>query len=916
MTDSSLSTDRRLTLAALAVVVLLSALDQTIVATAMPRIIEELQGLSMYAWVTTAYLLTSTASVPIYGKLSDQYGRKPLLIFGVLLFLTGSALCGLAGEFGSLPVLGDGMMQLIVFRAVQGLGAGGLMTVSFAIMADMYPPRERGRLFGVFGSVFGLATVIGPFIGGYLTDHGATTLLGYEIAGWRWVFYVNLPLGLIALFMIAYRLPRLRKWGQSPFPDGQEMGTVPISRNVDYPGAVLVVLTATLLLLALSLGGTRYPWLSAPIAGLLLAAAVALGVFIRVESRAVNAILPLHLFRIPTFRIATLAAFVMSMAFLGVVMFMPLYMQVVQGVSATRSGVALLPLMAGMMVSSILTGRLVTRLGRYKPFMVGGGVLLFAGVVALTGIGPDTTTRDLAWRLALTGVGLGPAQTLFSLVIQNAAPPTHIGVATSMSQFSRQMGATVGVALFGTFLTHGLTSELPKHVPLLPGASAPQIDLAHAQSEAMHVDEIRTRVDAAMESRFTLLTRAYDGDAAAVSEIVGDPRMPAQIKASLADGGVRGYVHRHLLDRVAVMEQGLSAGPEGRDRLLQDPELPSMLRQQLANIPARAFNDPALMTAVAALFREALLAKEPDIAAAAVRSTLETVRAAMSVYAGQLVEQTERGVKVAFSSSIVHMLERALWIVGAALLIVLFIPELPLRASGSVGEDDFGGRTCRGRRCREGRRRGGHRREGQCRPHPREGQSREGQCRGRQSRVRRPRVVGPESGSTTQSSCSPKAYSRTPARRAASVRNSVIPAYAGTQKSACWVPAFAGMTEGRRRASNPGDSLWLVASSFFASLRTQVLALARRRSRLSRECLLANACSTRSVLPYFFLLAFFFRPPVFFFFGTFAPARRASDRPIAIACLRLVTFWPELLRSVPRLRSRMVFSTFFEAFLL
>ena len=466
MTDLVITpAEKRLTLAALAVVVLLSALDQTVVSTAMPRIIEQLQGLSMYAWVTTAYMLTSTVSVPIYGKLSDQYGRKGILIIGVVTFLAGSVLCGLAGEFGELPLLGSGMMQLIVCRAIQGLGAGALMTVSFAVMADLYPPRERGRLFGVFGSVFGIATVVGPFIGGFLTDHGTFQFLVHEVAGWRWVFYVNLPLGLLALFMIMFRMPVLRHG---------------VGGRIDYLGAVLVVLMASTLLLGLTLGGTSYPWDSPYILALFVTGAVSLAIFLWVEARATNPILPLHLFRIHAFRMTALASFVMSTAFLGVVMFMPLYMQVVQGINATQSGFALLPLMGGLIVSSITCGRLVTRTGRYKAFMIGGGVVLIAGVVALTGIGPDTTSADLTWRLILTGVGLGPAQTLFNLVIQNSAPPPEVGVATSTGQFARQMGATVGVAIFGTFLVHGLTEELPKHVPMLPGVNEQRIDLAHA----------------------------------------------------------------------------------------------------------------------------------------------------------------------------------------------------------------------------------------------------------------------------------------------------------------------------------------------------------------------------------------------------------------------------------------------------
>ena len=665
MTDLQItSAERRLTLAALAVVVLLSALDQTIVATAMPRIIEELRGLSMYAWVTTAYMLTSTVSVPLYGKLSDQYGRKPILISGVLMFLVGSALCGLSGEFGDLPVIGGGMMQLVVFRALQGLGAGALMTVSFAVMADMYPPRERGKLFGVFGSVFGLATVIGPFIGGFFTDHGTVTVLGYAVAGWRWVFYVNLPLGALALFMIIYRMPTLRR------------GT---GGSIDYLGALLVVLTATTALLALTLGGTHHPWDSPTIVGLFGASAVALVVFIWIERHAEQPILPLHLFAIPTFRTAALGSFVMSMAFLGVVMFMPLYMQVVQGVSATQSGVSLLPLMAALIVSSILSGRIVARTGKYKLLMIAGGAILFAGVIALTGIDADTTQRDLAWRLALTGIGLGPAQTLFSLVIQNAAPSTEVGVATSMSQFSRQMGSTVGVAIFGTLLTHALTAELPKHVPQLPGTPNMQIDLAHAQSEAMNVDRIRERVNTVLNERYQVIERAYHEDSAAVETVLADSRLPEAIKKPLRDGGIRAATKDELVKRTDVLVAELESGADGRDRLLEDPTVSPTLKRQLANIPSRAWKEPEVIHGVTALFRDSLLTTEDALVAQRADRALAMVKAGMTAYSTKLVNDIQRGVKVAFAVSIAHMLERALWIVALALLVVLFVPELPLR---------------------------------------------------------------------------------------------------------------------------------------------------------------------------------------------------------------------------------------------
>jgi EmrB/QacA subfamily drug resistance transporter len=656
---------KRVILLALAVVLLLSALDQTIVATAMPRIIEQLQGLPLYAWVTTAYMLTSTVTVPIYGKLSDLYGRRPILIFGVLLFLAGSMLCGVSGEFGELPVLGGGMVQLIVFRAVQGLGGGALTTCTFAIIADLFPPRERGRLYGVFGSVFGLATVIGPFIGGFFADYGTVTVLGHEVAGWRWVFYVNLPLGLLALFMILYRMPPLKRGAGG---------------RVDYAGAALLVLAFTPILLALSLGGIDYPWGSPRIIGLFATGAIALLLFLLVESRTAEALLPLHLFRVPTFRVATLAYFVVSMAFLGIVMFMPLYMQVVQGISATDSGLAMLPLMAGFFVSGTVCGRMVARTGRYKPFMICGGAVLIVGVVLLSRIGPATSTQDLAWRLLLTGLGLGPTQTLFSLVIQNAAPARELGVATSVSQFSRQIGATVGVAIFGTVLLHNLALELPRRLPLLPGMQQQAIDLSRIQSQAMNPETIRTAVDAALAERYRLVERAYRGEAAATREVIGDPRMLEQVKVPLRNGGIESRVHRELQQRADHIASELRQGDAGRQRLVADAGLSPQLRQQLADLPARALRDAEALTRVTELVREAVMSQQSARVSAITEHTLQTIRAGLQLYAAQLTTQVHTGIKTAFSVAVASMLAQALWIVALGVLIILFIPELPLRS--------------------------------------------------------------------------------------------------------------------------------------------------------------------------------------------------------------------------------------------
>ncbi|MBO9706976.1 MAG: MFS transporter [Caulobacter sp.] len=436
-------TERRTTLAALMIVFLLSALDQTIVSTAMPRIISELHGLTLYSWVTTAYLLTSTVMVPIWGKLGDIYGRKPVLVSGIAIFLAGSWLSGLSGEFGAMLGM-SGMVQLIVFRALQGIGGGALFTTAFAIIADLYPPRERGKFAGIFGSVFGFASVLGPLIGGYFTDHGTVHLGGHVIAGWRWVFYVNLPLSLLSLFMVLVKMPPL---------EHRRSGAV------DYVGAILLVAAFVPLLLALSLGGHDFAWSSPQSIGLFAGAAAALAAFLFVESRVGNPILPLRLFGNKVFATANLAGFLISMAFLGVVTFLPLYMQLGLGVDATTSGLAILPLMGGLIVSSTLAGQLVSKTGRYKPLMIGGAVLLLAGVWLLSRVTTQTTLPDLCWRMAIMGLGLGPGQSLFNLATQNAVEVRDIGVATSSNQFFRQIGSTIGVAVFGALLTHRLANE-------------------------------------------------------------------------------------------------------------------------------------------------------------------------------------------------------------------------------------------------------------------------------------------------------------------------------------------------------------------------------------------------------------------------------------------------------------------------
>jgi EmrB/QacA subfamily drug resistance transporter len=463
--------ERRLTLISVMIVFLLSAMSQTVISTAMPRIVADLSGLHLYSWALTVYLLTSTVMVPIWGKLGDILGRKTVLLTCIGIFLIGSWLAGLAGEFGDLPLIGGGMPQLIAARALQGIGGGGLFTTAFAIIADLYAPRERAKFSGLFGSVFGVSSVFGPVIGGFFTDHGTVSFAGHVIEGWRWVFYVNVPFALLAVLAILFRMPSL------PSRPGQ---------RIDYLGAALIIAAFVPFLLAITWGGRDYPWVSPMILGMLAFSALALAAFVLVEKVVRDPIIPLELFRNKTFTTANGAAFVYSMAFMGVTSFLPLFMQVGQGVKATTSGFTMLALMGGMIASSTINGQLVTKTGHYKPFMIGGGIVLITGILLLCFIGPDTSTTDLAWRLLIVGIGLGPGQSLFGLAVQNSVPFHQIGVATSSGQFVRQIGSTLGVAFFGALLTAGLASELARHTP--PGVEAQQLQLSDLQRMAIERD--------------------------------------------------------------------------------------------------------------------------------------------------------------------------------------------------------------------------------------------------------------------------------------------------------------------------------------------------------------------------------------------------------------------------------------------
>jgi EmrB/QacA subfamily drug resistance transporter len=405
---------------------LLAALDQTIVGTALPTIVGKLGGVEHYAWVVTAYLLAATTSTPLYGKLSDLYGRRPVLLFAISTFLVGSLLAGLS----------QNMVQLIAFRGIQGLGAGGLMTLAFTVISDVVSPRERGRYQGYFGAVFGLASVAGPLAGGYFAE-----------TDWRWIFYLNLPLGIVALFIC-----------------NSVLRAVPHERRqhaIDWRGAALLVAGVSSLLLALSWGGTEYSWRSGVILGLFAAAAVLLVAFLFAEARAAEPIVPLTLFRRRTFSLATAATFVLGFAMFGSIIYLPLYLQIVKGASPTESGLLMLPMMLGIIVSSVVSGRVISRIGRYKWFPVAGTVILAVGLLMFVSLQVDTSLWRAFANMVVIGVGLGLAMQPLILAVQNAVGPRDMGAGTSTATFARSLGGALGVAALGALLTNRLAANLP-----------------------------------------------------------------------------------------------------------------------------------------------------------------------------------------------------------------------------------------------------------------------------------------------------------------------------------------------------------------------------------------------------------------------------------------------------------------------
>jgi EmrB/QacA subfamily drug resistance transporter len=421
----------------------LGALDQTIVGPALPTVVTQLAGNDLYNWVVISYLLTSTISVPFWGKLSDLFGRKPLFMLGIVIFLIGSALSGLSQNMG----------ELIAFRGLQGIGAGSLFPIALAVIGDLFSPAERGRYQGLFGAVFGIAFIAGPLIGGFLTDN----------FGWHWIFYVNIPIGLVSLFFISRLLPTVKN------PRA--------TRNFDILGGVIFTIAASALLVGLTFKGLAdsvthkaYDWGSFQVGGLIAIGLVGFAIFIWAESRAKEPIVPLHLFRNRTYAASMVATFFAAFAFFGGIIFLPRWFQLVQGYSSTGSGLALLPLMAGLIFSSIASGLIVARTGRYKWLTVGAILVMALATFLLTNLRFDTPVPVLWVWMFIAGLGVGPTFAVFTLIVQNAVPFNMLGVATSNLTFFRQIGGTVALAIVGTVFGSAFQDQI---APSLTAANVP-----------------------------------------------------------------------------------------------------------------------------------------------------------------------------------------------------------------------------------------------------------------------------------------------------------------------------------------------------------------------------------------------------------------------------------------------------------
>jgi len=695
-----MSREVRFTLIGIMLGLFLAALDQTIVSTALPKIIADLNGTDLYAWVVTSYLLTSTISAPIFGRLTELFSRKSILLIAILIFLGGSALSGLS----------QNMPELILFRGLQGIGGGALFSLALTTIAVLFPPRDRGRIGGLFGAIFGISSAIGPWLGGLLTDH----------LSWHWVFYINMPVGLVALFFITRYMPRLRPEGERP--------------PFDYAGAILLVSWAVPLILAFSWGGSTYAWTSPRILFLFAVSAVGLALWIWSQLREPHPLLDLSIFRIRTFSLASIATFFYGPAFLGAVAFLPLYLQVVKGVSASASGVTILPLTLGVVVGATGSGILSGRLGRYKTLLIVGSVWL-VGIFLLLHflLQVDTPLWFAILLFFLLGLGLGPSQSLLQVAAQNNVPMQRIGSATAFTQFVRQIGSTIGIALLGTVLSNNLhnatCAAFPQSPDCQPGAvvrnaGAQQntdIDAEFKQLETLLVAalkgdegayaqlqanptipaEVKARlIKGGIPAQFKLLEEravaAAKGDVQAYNELVSDPLVPAEFKKQLVKGGIPAQVQAQNAQLLATLEKALGGDAASKQALLANPQVPQQIKGLLQGPTPPAQAIPGILAGV----QKGLQAAEPQIVAQIEAQAIPQIQKGIEQAQGPALEaatsaavkgleETKVKLKGALETGITNA-ERNIFLYAAVFILIsliftLLLPDEVLRGGSGFG---------------------------------------------------------------------------------------------------------------------------------------------------------------------------------------------------------------------------------------
>jgi EmrB/QacA subfamily drug resistance transporter len=692
---AGMSRETRLTMIGIFLGMFLAALDQTIVSTALPAIVEDLKGLDLLAWVTTSYLLSSTVAAPIFGRLTEIYSRKAILLVAIVVFLGGSALCGLA----------QSMPQLIAFRAVQGIGGGALFALAFTTIAVLFPPRERGKAGGAFGAVFGLSSAIGPWLGGLLTDQ----------ISWHWVFYINMPIGLVALWFISRFMPRLNPDSRQPF---------------DYLGAGLLMVWTIPLMLAFSWGGSAYPWISVQVLGLFALALVGLVFWVWLQSRIQYPLFDLSVLKIRTFTLSALAGFFFGPAFLGAVAFLPLYLQIVKGVSASASGITVLPLTLGVIIGAVGSGVLSGRTGRYKGLLVGGSIWLLAVLLTLHFVlAVDTPLWLTIVFCLLLGLGLGPAQSLLNLAAQNNVPMERIGSATAAVQFIRQIGATIGIAIMGTVLSNTLVQEnckvFPENAQCRPGAplrsqefqqgnldetfkkledtlvAALKGDKAAYQTlisdPNLPEEQKKNLVEGGIPAQFKrlegLAIAAAKGDTSAYQTLKADPSVPPAIKGQLVEGGIKAQVAANTAQTLASLEKALKGDTAAKQTLLANPQLPAQVKSLLQTTPP-----PSAVAGIVTGVQKGLEAGQPALVAQIesqaipqIQQSLQVAQAtALAVVPAQIVknlEETKAKVKTALNNGITQA-EKNIFLYGAlfvmcSLVFSFLLPNEELK--GSVG---------------------------------------------------------------------------------------------------------------------------------------------------------------------------------------------------------------------------------------